>query len=115
MVTAVKIKPKNTQTNIQEKYIVYRSIQSNREYLKHANKYTGEIYSLEINTVEQRISKTKNYGWRSEERRCVCVCWGGGGGGGGGGVVKEEKREGESKAKQTKEKEEEKTKNKQKN
>ena len=31
---AVKIKPKHTQTNTQNKYMMYRSIQSNKEYLR---------------------------------------------------------------------------------
>ena len=29
---------------------------------KHANKYTGKIHDVQINIVQQRISKTKNYG-----------------------------------------------------
>ena len=37
---------------------------------KHANKYTGKIHDVQINIVQQRISKIKNYG-------------GNGGGGGG--------------------------------
>ena len=41
---------------------------------KHANKYTGKIHDVQINIVQQRISKTKNYG---------------GNGGGGGGRRKE--------------------------
>ena len=28
---------------------------------KHANKYTGKIHDVQINIVQQRISKTKNY------------------------------------------------------
>ena len=39
MAVAVKIKPK-----------------------KHANKYAGKIHDVQINIVQQRISKTKNYG-----------------------------------------------------
>ena len=42
---------------------------------KHANKYTGKIHDVQINIVQQRISKIKNYGGKR----------GGGGGGGGGG------------------------------
>ena len=34
LAVAVKIKPKNTQTNTQNKYMMYRSIQSNKEYLR---------------------------------------------------------------------------------
>ena len=29
---------------------------------KHANKYTEKIHDVQINIVQQRISKTKNYG-----------------------------------------------------
>ena len=39
----------------------------------HTSKYTREIHGLEINTVQQRISKTKKLGGGG---------WGGGGGGG---------------------------------
>ena len=44
---------------------------------KHANKYTGKIHDVQISIVQQRISKTKNYGGK--------------GGRGGGGKKKEKK------------------------
>ena len=31
------------------------------KFKKHANKYTGKIHDVQINIVQQRISKTKNY------------------------------------------------------
>ena len=48
---------------------------------KHANKYTEKIHDVQIHIVQQRISKTKNYGGK-----------GGGGGGGGREKRKKEKK-----------------------
>ena len=69
-------KPKYTQTNICKRRIklkpgfsmhvvkIYSGHCCQNKTKKHANKYTGEIYSLQINTVEQRISKTRKQIYR---------------------------------------------------
>ena len=49
---------------------------------KHANKYTGKIPDVQINIVQQRIPKTKNYGGKGK---------------GGGGRERRRKKKGEKK------------------
>ena len=54
-------------------YIKYSGCQNKTN--KHANKYTGKIHDVQINIVQQRISKTKNYGGKGRgegEKKSKC-------------------------------------------
>ena len=46
---------------------------------KHANRYTGKIHDVQISIVQQRISKTKNYGGKGgggeEEKKKEVFSW----------------------------------------